>query len=322
MSIDLSFPPENQDNVSPIWGALRPAGNGKLASAGIPVTDTAAAPVETNPDKAIAKPFGAARAAEIRAIAGSEPVLNQLARRIRDAHQAVRAATANALAAALDAGDALIEAKTRVETDWEGWVEKNCRFGASTARLYMQLARRREDIEAKQQDELLQPNTPPLSVRAARQLIAKPRCHQQKAVENDQKNAAETAPEIESEPVNLVLAALDKANTEQVTAALNAKGLLWLLEVMPDDFRSRLEQRVLSLRVRPGHLGDPKLTTLVRTALSHVVAADTPGISAPVKQSQELAALNTLRGLVRLNVDIHALAVGIQTARTRKQREV
>ena len=129
MSIDLSFPPENQDNVSPIWGALRPAGNGKLASAGIPVTDTAAAPDETNPDKAIAKPFGAARAAEIRAIAGSEPVLNQLARRIRDAHQAVRAATANALAAALDAGDALIEAKTRVETDWEGWVEKNCRFG-------------------------------------------------------------------------------------------------------------------------------------------------------------------------------------------------
>src|SRR5262249_26020068 len=219
----------------------------------------------------------------------------------------------NALLAVLDAGDALIEAHGRVSIGWRRWVEANCAMSLRTANLYIQLACRRDEIEARLEDD------PTLSLRAARRLISKPHDRQQGLIEDEREESAETSPE-PSESVNLALAALDKVAPAEVTAVLNAKGLPWFLGVMPADWQPQLEQRILGLRIRAGHLGDPKLTRIVRTAMSHLAAASAPGISRPVQQSQEEAVLNALRALLRLDVDIHTLAVGVQTPRARKQR--
>jgi len=91
--------------------------------------------------------------------------LEELAGRIRDAHRAAVTAGANALANALAAGDALLEARDRVSEGWKRWVEVSCGFAYSTAKLYMRLARRRGEIEAKLEA------APDLSVRGARLLI-------------------------------------------------------------------------------------------------------------------------------------------------------
>jgi hypothetical protein len=103
----------------------------------------------------------------------STVVLDDLARRIRTAHRKIQAAIANGLALALVIGDALIEAKARVTTGWEDWVAQNCGFGGSTARLYMQLAAHRAEIEANGAS----------SVRAARALISKSKATKTDAAE-------------------------------------------------------------------------------------------------------------------------------------------
>jgi hypothetical protein len=100
--------------------------------------------------------------------ATSVVVLEELADRICAGHLAVQRLTANALAVALEVGDLLIEARNRISTGWEHWLDENCLIGASSARLYMQLARARDEIE------MVREQVPDLSLRAARRLIAKP----------------------------------------------------------------------------------------------------------------------------------------------------
>jgi hypothetical protein len=65
----------------------------------------------------------------------------------------------------LEAGDALIEAQSRVSTGWKQWLRENCFLAVSTAQLYQQFARHRALIEAALEEE------PDLSLRAVRRLI-------------------------------------------------------------------------------------------------------------------------------------------------------
>jgi hypothetical protein len=155
-------------------------------------------------------------------------VLDELAERVRVAHKAVQTASANALAAALVAGDALIEAKNhRVGLiGWEGWVKAHCRVGLSTARLYMQLARGRAKIEAALKDN------PLLSLREARRLLAKP------------KNP-EPEPDQEPEESEL-LVVLKKTPDAETAAVLVRMGLAWFRRVMPAEWRVPLEQFLAS----------------------------------------------------------------------------
>jgi Protein of unknown function (DUF3102) len=96
--------------------------------------------------------------------------LAAIARRIRDEHQASARAFANALSHALNAGDGLIEAQNLVPANrWGQWLRNYCSMGSSTARLFMQLARERQTIEAEIS------RVPDLSLRAARRLIATPK---------------------------------------------------------------------------------------------------------------------------------------------------
>jgi hypothetical protein len=97
----------------------------------------------------------------------------ELVTAIRNAYAAVQAARANALARGLDTGDALLKLQEtffsgcKIPTSWQLRLEEECSIPWSTAKLYMQLARHRDDIEA----EMIR--VPELSLRAARRLISK-----------------------------------------------------------------------------------------------------------------------------------------------------
>jgi hypothetical protein len=112
-----------------------------------------------------------------------ETTLDELAGIIRAEIQNCRTALANALAAAMDAGDALLEVQPMVRAagrTWHRWLEHNCFIAVSTAKLYMQLASHRAEIEAAIRSD------PELSLRAARRLISRP-----KRTINDADSAAE-----------------------------------------------------------------------------------------------------------------------------------
>src|SRR5262245_26424612 len=95
--------------------------------------------------------------------------LADLAERIRAELQAAKTAWHNALGHALNVGQALLDAQLLVPGNWKRWLRDNCSLSVSTAQLYQQLARHRDEIEAEIS------RAPDLSLRAARRLIAKPK---------------------------------------------------------------------------------------------------------------------------------------------------
>ncbi|PWT93560.1 MAG: hypothetical protein C5B56_00555 [Proteobacteria bacterium] len=95
--------------------------------------------------------------------------LSALAHRIRNEHAAAQNAMRNAVAHALNAGDALAQAKAALPGNWLGWLRANCSLSVRTAQLYVRLAQHRAEIE----DKLA--GAPDFSVRAAQRLIAKPK---------------------------------------------------------------------------------------------------------------------------------------------------
>jgi hypothetical protein len=126
--------------------------------------------------------------------------LADLAHRISDEYREFQQAFANALAHALAAGDALIEARDRVAIGWKHWLRENCALGASTARLFMQLAHHRERIEAEIE------RVPELSLRAARGLIAKPKAEPS----STRKRAAASAPAPAPAPTDTAAARIEQ----------------------------------------------------------------------------------------------------------------
>jgi hypothetical protein len=225
--------------------------------------------------------------------------LEDLARRIRDAHRAVRAATANALAAAFEAGEGLIEARACVSGGWEGWVQANCRFGASTARLYVQLARGRDEIEAKLKEN------PDFSLRAARRLLAKPRLKSEKP-----------------DPVGRAVANLRVLSDAQLTAVWTAYGLAPFLRTIPADMRSELERRIARLRSRTE--GDEPVlqrpSEILRMALGHIRIAAQPETTPASAKLAETQAMQALRALARTLVDIDTDCVSIVNRYAKENR--
>jgi hypothetical protein len=69
------------------------------------------------------------------------PSLSDLANKIKDAHRAVLDATINVVARAITAGEALLEAKTKLgHGQWLPWVKELCDLSERTAQRYMNLA--------------------------------------------------------------------------------------------------------------------------------------------------------------------------------------
>ena len=93
--------------------------------------------------------------------------LDDLAARIRAAHEAAEKHQGDALDSAFTAGELLLEAKRRLKHGkWGGWLAEHCRMSDRTARLYMQLMRNREVLQAKRQ------RVAEMSLRAAVKTIA------------------------------------------------------------------------------------------------------------------------------------------------------
>jgi Protein of unknown function (DUF3102) len=76
--------------------------------------------------------------------------LADLAGRINAAHVAAAAALKSSVGHAMLAGELLLEAKEQVgHGEWLPWLKTNFPFSDRTAPLYMQIARKRADVEAK-----------------------------------------------------------------------------------------------------------------------------------------------------------------------------
>jgi hypothetical protein len=143
-----------------------------------------------------------------------DPVLDQLAERIRAAHEAVCVAQSNALDHALTAGDLLLAVKAR-GISLKRWIAKCCvPLGVSTGLLYAQLANHRHEIEVARREN------PKFSLREARRLIMKPR------------NAGSTIATVVAE-VDAALVVSSRWSVTEWTAALTALGLEGFLRVCP-----------------------------------------------------------------------------------------
>jgi hypothetical protein len=96
--------------------------------------------------------------------------MSALAAEIADEHAAALAAASEALTHARRAGELLLEAKARVpHGSWGPWLEEHFPASARTARLYMSVAERWEELPAGDQ------NGNGLPLRAAARLLSKPR---------------------------------------------------------------------------------------------------------------------------------------------------
>jgi hypothetical protein len=160
-----------------------------------------------------------------------ETDLDHLAARIRAGLQGSKLALSNALEHALDVGDTLKEVWKRVpEGDRERWLNENCSLGVSTAHLYVQLANHREKIKDKLRE------TPDLSLRAARSLIAKKGRQSGHRQRTGKKGVSET-------PAWAI--AFEQSSDAEKTAGLTIDRVKNMFTYMPVAVRDELEDLVL-----------------------------------------------------------------------------
>jgi hypothetical protein len=210
--------------------------------------------------------------------------LTALARRIRDEHQATQRAFANALAHALNVGDALIEAQTRVATGWSRWLRENCLMGKSTARLFIQLACHHTEIEAEIS------RVPGLSLRAARRLIAKPKATTMKPAAaplvpttiSTMKPAADTSatavahvvpsgrPKVAGRLADVFERLDPEDRTDELKLLFDEVALTDVLAAMPASWKTLIEDRVLGSWKR---FPDRKVQAAIQT-IQRAIASD------------------------------------------------
>jgi hypothetical protein len=86
----------------------------------------------------------------VKEAAAGRHSLTDLAARVNAEHQAVTAAVKRGVEHAVNAGKLLIEAKDQLaHGQWLPWLKDHCTISERTAQLYMRLARRVADLEAK-----------------------------------------------------------------------------------------------------------------------------------------------------------------------------
>jgi hypothetical protein len=226
--------------------------------------------------------------------------LDELADRIRERLKDAKTSLANALAAALDAGDDLIAAQLRVtDTPWQRWLRANCFLSLSSAKLYMQLARHREEIEAaiEQAGEL--------SLRAARRLIARKPTDDAEAelIEDDEPEPPN--PELEPpDPAAVVLAGLQALTDAQLTSVWAEFGFAPLLRTMPADWRTELERRIAGLqrsnKMQPVLL---RASECLRQVIGQIRLSTAPETTPAATERAERQALVALWGLATVLPD-------------------
>jgi hypothetical protein len=176
--------------------------------------------------------------------------LDDLAALVRNEHRLAQDACANALAHGMNAGDVLMEAKSRLaKHEWRTWL-KSCQIATSTARLYQQLACHRPEIEAA-----IKGGTE-LSLRGARRLISKP-CPRKAAPKS----------------VDSLETLWNRATAEARSVFLDTIGVAAILENMSPDFGRDLRSRM------PGPRNKPASDRKRRPTLSLTKTTDASGRS-------------------------------------------
>ena len=186
---------------------------------------------------------------------------DELAAIVRDEIQQARKAWSNALGHAMNAGDALIEVQPKVAgIIWKKWLKESCFVAVSTAQLYMQLARHRDQIEARLQSK------GELSLRGARQLISSAG-NDHGSDGNAAGDAADAGEEdqggTENPPEPESLIEHWRRCPEQLTGLLDEIGVPGVLEAMSTEFGRQLRAR---LPAPKGKSGKPLKKTLTLTA--------------------------------------------------------
>jgi hypothetical protein len=152
--------------------------------------------------------------------------LDEVCRRVRFHLQAAAAAAEKFLEHALATGEALITAKAQIETGgWLKWL-KSCGLSEDKAARYMLLARHGKELDSARVRNL--------SLRAALKLIAK-----------SPATASKKKPDIK--PASSSFDALGwwkGASREERRRFLDVVGLLSIFEVMPSEWREKIEKRV------------------------------------------------------------------------------
>ena len=165
---------------------------------------------------------------------------DELAVIIRDEIQQARKAWSNALGHAMNAGDALIAVQPKVAERgiaWKKWLKENCFIGVSTAQLYQQLARHRDQIETELQVR------GELSLRGARQLISSARDDADDDEGDDESDAGGEEDEGESvKPESLI--EHWRRCPEQLADLLDEIGVAGVLEAMSAEFGRQLRARL------------------------------------------------------------------------------
>jgi hypothetical protein len=167
--------------------------------------------------------------------------LDYLANVVRIEIEQVQVAWSNALGHAMNAGDALIAAQPKVTgITWKKWLKENCCVAVSTAQLYMQLARHRDEIEAELRRGV------ELSLRAARKLISGPPTPEDKEDGEIPESGSESAEQEETLETHW-----QRATKKARAAFLDAIGIDDFLDSVSPAFIKDLAARLPKLRKPP-----------------------------------------------------------------------
>jgi hypothetical protein len=167
-------------------------------------------------------------------------VLDQLIKRVWNAHDTVQDAERLTLDSALDAGDALLDIRDRITGTMKNFMAKNLpKIGVSTWKLYMWLADNRAVIDAAREQN------PHLSINAARKLITRPA---------DTGNKPSTSPAGIAAELEVVVPII---SDEHLIAALASRGPDWMLENMPG-WRAWLVAKLRGVILRDEQIKHPE----------------------------------------------------------------
>jgi hypothetical protein len=222
--------------------------------------------------------------------------LSALAAQICAAHLAVGRALGNALDHAMTAGDALIAARGQVKHgEWAFWLKRHCDLHERVARRYVQLAKARPVLEAKQTRESV------LTLGVALKFIG----------EAKSANGSSSS----QRPAKPVLSTLawSEATPEQRQHFLDGIGLISLLAAIPPAWQAEIERRVAGQR-KAKALSDAAAKAL-RQALSLQMTHRAKDEMAP----GVAAALNTINNLLaKVGADLNEISgITLDETRTR-----
>jgi hypothetical protein len=128
-----------------------------------------------------------------------------------------------------------------------------------------------------------------------------------------------------AKPATDLVMLMTAAAVADMTAAFADLGLDWFLHRMPADWRSDMEARVVKLRASQNHKCEPapKITTIVRKALSLIATADMPDTSAAAATANKNEAVAALQQVVAAlacrGFDVNDLVLSTKVAATKSR---